>query len=251
MRKQILIAILIFSGSALFSQGSVSDTPLRMSLFQFQGGAHQPFGDMGDKYGTSAAVGFSYAYKTAKNFLFGADFNYIFGNNVNDANDIYHGLRLSNGKVVGINEEFINALILQRGYATGFYVGKIFGGIGQNPNSGIVVKIGLEYLEHRTYIETRQDDYAPLEGDYLKNYDRKIAGLALYEFIGYQHFSNSRYANFFAGFDFYQGFTSDYRSYNVDLMQKTDNDYLDILIGFRVGWVIPVYKQAGNKFYFN
>jgi len=251
MKKQILIAILICSANAIFSQGSVADTTLRMSLFQFQGGVHQPFGDMADKYGTSASVGFSYAYKTGKNILFGVDFNYLFGNNVKDANTIYHGLRLSNGKVVGIDSEFINALILERGYAAGFYVGKIFSGMGPNPNSGIVVKVGLEYFEHRTYIETRQDEYAPLEDDYLRNYDRKIAGLALYEFVGFQYFSNNRFANFFAGFDVYQGCTTDYRSYNVDLMQKTDNDYFDMLIGFRVGWVIPVYKQAANKFYFN
>lgn len=251
MKKQILIAIFIFSASALFSQGSVADTTLSMSLFQFQGGVHQPFGDMGDKYGTSASVGFSYAYKTKKNVLLGVDLNYLFGNNVKDADLLYHGLRLSNGKVVGIDEEFINALIQERGYATGFYVGKIFSGLGRNPNSGIVVKLGLEYFEHRTHIETRQDDYPPLEGDYLKNYDRKIAGLALYEFVGFQHFGNNRYANFFAGFDFYQGFTTDYRSYNIDLMQKTDNNYFDMLIGFRVGWVIPVYKQVANKFYIN
>src|SRR5690606_12441295 len=200
MKKQILIAILICSANAIFSQGSVADTTLRMSLFQFQGGVHQPFGDMADKYGTSAAVGFSYAYKTGKKILFGVDFNYLFGNNVKDANTIYHGIRLSNGKVVGIDSEFINALILEREYAAGFYVGKIFSGMGPNPNSGIVVKVGLEYFEHRTYIETRQDEYAPLEDDYLRNYDRKIAGLALYEFVGFQYFSNNRFANFFAGF---------------------------------------------------
>lgn len=251
MKQLLLFSFFILTFFGLFGQGSVADSTLRMSLFQFQGGFHQPFGDMGDKYGTNAAVGFSYAYKTGKNILLGADFNYLFGNNVKDANDLFRELRISTGQVIGINEEFVNTLILERGYAGGFYVGKIFGNIGPNPNSGIVVKLGLNYFEHRTYIETREDDYPPLEGEYLKGYDRKIAGLALYEFVGYQHFSNNRYANFFAGFDFYQGFTTDYRSYNIDLMQKTNSDYFDMLIGIRVGWVIPVYKQVSNKFYLN
>ena len=251
MKKQVLIILFIFSVSGLFSQGSVVDSTLRMSLFQFQGGVHQPFGDMADKYGANASVGFSYAYKTGKNFLFGADFNFLFGNTVKDQNELFRALRNSNGQVVGINEEFVNPLILERGYAAGFYIGKIFDVIGPNPNSGIVVKVGLEYLEHRTRIETRQDEYPPLDGEYLKGYDRKIAGLAIYEFIGYQHFSNKRYANFFAGFDFYQGFTTDYRSYNFDQMQKTNSDYFDVLIGFRAGWVIPIYKRFANKFYIN
>ena len=249
MKHHLLLSIFILAFSSLFGQGSVADSTLRMSLFQFQGGFHQPFGDMADKYGTNASVGFSYAYKSGKNILLGADFNFLFGNTVKDAHNLFRELRISTGQIIGINEEFVNPLVLERGYAAGFYVGKIFGNFGANPNSGIVVKLGLNYFEHRTYIETRQDEYPPLEGEYLKGYDRKIAGLALYEFIGYQHFSNNRYANFFAGFDFYQGFTTDYRSYNFDLMQKTNSDYFDMLIGFRIGWVIPVYKQVSNKFY--
>jgi hypothetical protein len=232
-------------------QGSVSDTTLAMSLFQFQGGFHQPFGDMGELYGTHAHVGFSYAYKTRKNLIFGADFLFFFGNDVKNAESIASDLRLSNGEIVGIDGEFINELIFQRGLTTGFYVGKIFPLLGPNPNSGLEVRLGLNYLEHRTLIELREDDYPPLEGEYRKGYDRKRAGLATYQYVGYRHFSNNRYANFFIGIDFYQGFTTDYRSYNFDDMKVTDGDYLDFLIGLRFGWTIPVYKRYADKFYIN
>lgn len=252
MKKILVFLFLIgISFNKGMSQGSIADSTLRMSLFQIQGGFDVPFGDMAERYGANAFVGFSYAYKSGKNILLGADFNFLFGNDVKDENDLLHQLRISNGGIVGIDGTFVNVLTLERGFVGGLYVGKIFPIWSPNPNSGIVVKVGLNYIEHRTYFETREDEYPPLEKENLKGYDRKTAGLAIYEFVGYQYFSNKKYLNFFAGFDFYQGFTTDYRSYNIDQMQKTNSNYNDFLIGFRAGIVLPVYKQAANKFYIN
>jgi len=240
---------LVLGNLATYGQGTVSDTTLSMSLFQFQGGLNEPFGDMGDLYGGNASIGFSFAYKTRSNLLLGADFTYIFGNTVRDAGNIMRELRNNQGDIIGIQGEPINALIQMRGLTAGFYLGKIWPIFGPNPNSGLVAKLGLVYFEHRTWIESREDEIPPIEGEYRKGYDRKRAGLAAYQFIGYQHFSDSRFANFFAGFDFYQGFTTDYRSYNIDEMQRTNGDYFDLMVGLRVGWVIPVYRQEANKFY--
>ncbi len=221
-----------------------------MSLFQFQGGGYVPGGDMAELYGPFASVGFSFAYKTKKNILLGADFNYLFSNNVNDADTRFQELRFSvSNQVLGNEDEFVQVLVQKRGFATGFYVGKIFPILGPNPNSGLVVKLGINFFEHRTWIESRDADLPPLEGEYRKLYDRKRAGFAGYQFVGYQNFSNTRLANFFFGFDFYQGFTTDYRTFNVDAMEFTDGNYFDIAIGFKVGWVIPVYKQRDERFY--
>ena len=54
-----------------FCQGTVADDTLGMSLFQVTGGVHEPFGDMGDMYGTYASVGFSFAVKTKKKLVLG------------------------------------------------------------------------------------------------------------------------------------------------------------------------------------
>jgi len=220
-----------------------------MSLFQFQGGVQQPYGDMADLYGTNFNVGFSYAFKTKKNLLLGADFLFLFGNDVKDANEIGKGLKTDGGQIIGIGGEFILPSIQQRGFTGGFYLGKIFPIIGPNPNSGLEIRFGVQYFEHRTWIELRQDEYPPLEGEYRKGYDRKRAGIATSQFIGYRHFSNNRYANFFIGIDIYQGFTTDYRTYNFDRMEETDGDYFDMLIGLKVGWALPVYKRYADKFY--
>jgi hypothetical protein len=44
---------------------------------------------------------------------------------------------------------------------------------------------------------------------------------------------------------------TDYRTYNFDQMEFTNGNYFDVLVGFRAGWVIPIYKQVNRDFYFN
>lgn len=249
MRILTLTMLLMAFCSTSFGQGKVNEEPLRMSLFQFQFGGYAVGGDFAELYGGFASVGLSYAYKTKTNWLIGSDFNYFFGNDVKDANTRFRELRFSNGAVLGSEGEFVRVLVQMRGLSTGFYLGKIINIIGPNPNSGLVIKLGANYFEHRTWIESREDDIPPLEGDYLKGYDRKRAGIAAHQFIGYQHFSNSRFANFFAGFDFYQAFTTDYRTFNIDAIDYTNGDYVDFAVGFKVGWVIPIYKQVDDRFY--
>lgn len=233
------------------AQGDVADSTLRMSLFQFQAAGYHTSGDVGDLYGPFAGVGFSYAYKSATNVLLGADFMYLFGDRVKNSDNLLRELRTSAGFVIDREGEFVNFLLQHRGVSAGFYAGKIFPVIGPNPNSGLEVRLGVEYLEHRTRIETRQDDFPPLEGDALKGYDRKRAGIAVSQFVGYRHFSNSRFANFFVGLEVKEGFTTDYRSYNIDEMRYTEGDYFDLFVGIRVGWVLPVYKRMADKFYIN
>jgi len=250
MKNKILASISFLALSTVsLAQNSVADKGVGMSLFQFQAGYYSAAGDFAELYGNPVEIGFSYAYKTPKNILFGMDFGFQFGSNVKDEGSLFRKLRNDRNEIVGIEGEAISILVSQRGYAGGLYIGKIFPIIGPNPNSGLVIKLGLDYFEHRTWIEIRQDEYAPLEGDYRKGYDRKRAGLALNQFIGYQHFDNSKKINFYAGFDFYQGFTGDYRSYNIDQMAITDGDYLDLLFGIKLGWVFPVYRQVADKFY--
>ncbi len=251
MNRFLFLAVLFLGVNTAWGQGHVSESPLRMVLFQFQGGGLQPFGDVSELYGTYAQVGFSTAYKSKTNVLLGADFSYLFGDDVKNPQYLMRELHTSVGHIIDREGEFVNYLLQTRGFATGFYVGKIFPFIGPNPNSGFEVRFGVDYVEHRTRIETREDDFPPLKGEFLKGYDRKRAGFGLTQFVGYRHFSNSGFANFFIGLDFIEAFTVDYRSFNIDEMRRTDGEYFDLFIGLRAGWVLPVYRRAADKFFIN
>ena len=75
------------------------------------------------------------------------------------------------------------------------------------------------------------------------------SGLFINQFVGYINFSNKRLVNFFAGFEFTEGFTKNQRDYNFDTGLKDNKNRTDILIGFKAGWVFPLYKRVADKFY--
>jgi hypothetical protein len=97
-----------------------------------------------------------------------------------------------------------------------------------------------------------QHETAPqITGDYAKGYDRLTAGFNLNQFIGYYFMSKSRVLNFYAGFEFYQAFTKSRRDYIFDLMQKDESNHFDLFYGIKVGWMIPIYNRAPDKYYYN
>ena len=60
----------------------------------------------------------------------------------------------------------------------------------------------------------------------------------------------SSYVNFYGGLDFYQGFTKSRRSWDYSLMRADTENRIDLLSGFRIGWILPLYKQGSRKKYY-
>ena len=102
-------------------------------------------------------------------------------------------------------------------------------------------------LQHKIRIEGAAPQ---LMGEYKKGYDRLSNGLALGEFIGYVHLGKNHFINFFAGFEIIEAFTKNRRSFNIDTIEKDDTKRLDILSGFKFGWIIPLYRRNADEFYY-
>ena len=64
------------------------------------------------------------------------------------------------------------------------------------------------------------------------------------------YLSNNRLTNFYAGFEFNEGFTKGVRGYQYDTMQSDGAKRTDVQIGFRIGWALPLYKRI-KEFYYN
>jgi len=62
---------------------------------------------------------------------------------------------------------------------------------------------------------------------------------------------NKRLWNFYAGFEFMQAFTKNRRSFNADDMAPEAFKRLDMLNGFRFGWIVPLYGKTRSEFYYN
>lgn len=249
LRISNLIILFIFLSKMVYSQVSIRDSSISMIMVRPSGALLLPGGNLNDRFGTSASIGLGVEYKTVKQFSFEINGSFIFGNNVKEDN-MFDALKTDEGFVLDVNGQVANILIQERGFSTSLNFGYLFPFKKPNPNSGLEIKFGVGFLRHKIRIEHNNNTVPLLEGEYLKGYDRLTNGLMLTEFIGYRYLSNKRLLNFFVGLEFSQGFTKNRRDYNYDIMGPDNTKRLDLLNGIRVGWILPIYKQAPPEYYY-
>ncbi|MGZ4090617.1 MAG: hypothetical protein ACXVNO_07845, partial [Bacteroidia bacterium] len=120
-----------------------------------------------------------------------------------------------------------------------------------NPNSGLMVTVGGGYLQHKINLFDYQKKIAAVKGDLQYGYDRLTNGFSTSQFIGYMFLSDNRMLNLYFGFEFYQAFTKSVRKLNYDTGLADTQSRLDLLYGFRFGWILPLYKKTPNNFYYD
>ncbi len=256
-----LIAILMNLG--LGAQVNINDSVISAFIPNISYTFQLPAGDVADRYGFNSTIGGGAIIKTSKNLVFSIDANYIFGNKIHNADTIMWMVETESGHVIDGNGTYALYALYERGYSLNFRIGKIFNVLNPNPNSGLMVMGGVGFLTHRMKIDNQHRTAPQISDDYAKGYDRLTGGLTLNEFIGYFFMGEKRVANFYAGFEFYQAFTKSLRDrvfdqvvYDQDsdtykVIGKDNNSYLDLFFGIKVGWMLPIYKRAPDKYYYN
>jgi hypothetical protein len=246
MRSLLLGILICFFGSA-FSQGIV-DTANNIPLVSIHFSGQRPLGDLADRYGDNIAVGGNFIYKFKKNWTLGAEGNYFFSNNVKE--DVLVNLKTADGYVID-NEGYPADLRLnERGWTAFIVGGKLFPVLSPNPNSGPLINLGFGYMQHKIHFYDANKKVAAINGDLKKGYDRLTGGFAMNQFLGYAYLSNNRLVNLIFGFEFYEGFTKSYRGFNYDTGLPDTKSRMDLMVGFRIGWILPLYQRS-QGFYYN
>lgn len=249
MKKFLFPVAFIVAGQLSFSQSLVKDSSLAFSFLGIGAGIHMPSADMAKRFGNNASAGGVFSLKNKKNYTLSITGAYMFGNKIYEE-DILAPLATISGNVIGSDGRLAEVRFFERGYHAAVCIGKIFPFKKPNPNSGIWFTLGAGFIQHKIRIENIGNTVNGLSKEYRKGYDRLTNGIQLHEFLGYLFFSNKRLINFYAGFEFQQGFTQSRRDYNFDTMSKDDEKRIDILTGFKVGWILPFYNKP-DKFYYN
>lgn len=230
------------------AQRNVRDSSVVSSQIAAHFGLHRPSFDLEERFGDNASVGAAYYLKTKSNLHFGLEFSYLFGNTVKEPG-ILSNLRTEAGEIIDNNGQIATVLVQQRGYAVSLSAGRIIPVFGSNPNSGILIKVGGGFIQHKIRYEHQVNEISQLEGDYLKGYDRLTNGLMLSQFVGYHYMSNNRLSNFYVGFELMEGLTRGRRDINFDTGLRDEKDRFDMLYGLRLAWIIPIYKRAPQVYY--
>jgi hypothetical protein len=245
----LLIAISIISG--LKGQSDISDTTLSIPMFYATYSYQFPGGDLADRFGNNSSVGGGFNWKTNQNWMFGAEFNFMFGNDVKVADEIMGNLKTEDGAIINMAGNFTSYSIMERGYYISARIGKLIPVISPNPNSGLTIIGSLGYLQHKIRIEVADNTAPQLLDDYKKGYDRLAGGFCISEFIGYTYLSNSKLINFFLGFEINEAWTKPRRDVYFDTGEPDPNpNRFDVLYGIKVGWIVPLFKRLPEKYYY-
>ncbi len=248
--KKYLTVILILISSIVFSQVNPADSSVRCFIPNISFSYQFPGGDMDNQYGSNATIGGGFFIKGKKNLIFSADFNYMFGGTVKNEKEILSMVLTSSGHIIDGNGTYALYTVNERGFTLNARLGYIFNGLGFNPNSGLMIMGGAGYIQHFTKVDNQYRTAPQISGDYAKGYDHLRGGIELNEFIGYFFMGNTRLFNFYAGFEFVQGFTKSKRVYLLDMMGPDNKSYVDMFYGIRVGWMIPVFRRMPRQYYY-
>ncbi len=256
MRNFILYAFMLFVAVVpAYGQQEYETFALNRGnalIFDLSYGFHQPGGDLDERFGQHFSIGGGVEWITDKgSWIMGSTFSYYFGTQVKE-NPLLPLLN-DQGFLIGNDREYADISLRMRGFYAGLHAGKLISLGFKNPRSGIRLTVGGGLLQHKIRIQKDPVRRVPQVSDeYEKGYDRLTNGLAFTEFIGYQLLSSNRRINFFAGFEFTQGFTMSRRSFNFDTRQQDTASRLDLDFGFRIGWILPFYmgERASREIYY-
>lgn len=244
LKYWISIFLLLYQFNCLLAQALVRNNEGTILGTSVHGGYHLPAEDLSKRFGDFGSIGGGADLQFQKNWLLGLEGSFFFGQHVKE--DVLAPLRTTEGLLVADNQLLADVQLKMRGLYIGGFIGKVFSLNTINRRSGIRLTLGAGYFQHKIRIQNEVEAKVPaVSGSYRKGYDRLTSGLALNEFLGYQYYSRDRKLNFFAGFEFGQGFTQSRRAFDYDTMQKDGTKRFDFRTGFKIGWVLPFY--VGEK----
>lgn len=240
----LLFVLFYFQLSGQDKTKDTEQNPGFISIFSY--GYDLSAGNMNEDFGNNFRFGVLptfYFYNS--NFSIGLKFDYIFGYNVKK-NTIGNLLTYDN-QIINTESSLSSLNISERGFYSGIVFSKIFAFDKNNKRTGLRCDFSLGYMSHWIRYNDELGKITQLSGDYLKGYDRKSGGFTISEFIGYQMLHQKSKINFVAGIDFIQGFTKNLRLYDYYDNSVENLKRKDLLFGFRLGWILPLYIEKNPE----
>jgi hypothetical protein len=251
MRKKILLPLvsLFLICNSAFSQLSISDSSIVVPMIYATYSYQWPSGDLHKLFGGNSSIGGGFMVKTRSNWLIGAEGNYLFGGTVRISDSLLKNISTPEGLIINSAGNFEDIMYQERGFNVFLKFGKVIPVLAPNKNCGPTVIVGAGYLQDKIRIHG-QDNAAPqIQGDYKKGYDRLNSGFELSASLGYTYLSDKRLINFYIGFEFMQAWTKFRRERNFDTGLQDNSSLSTQFYGFKLKWMIPLYKRKPNKVY--
>lgn len=253
MRFFRISIFLLFFIQVLQAQEKQIDTENTSTIPYFYAsyGYQWPGGEMKDQFGSNSAIGGGFNVKSSSNLLYGAEYNFLFGNNVENTSEIFEDLLNSDGNIISADGTPAIVATYERGNTVGVKFGKLFPVNKKDKNSGLFFTVGLGYMMHKIRIEVQNENTPQLKGDYKRGYDRLTGGFMLNQAIGFLYFGKNQLLNFTFSVEAVEGWNKPYRDYYFDTMAAVPGErQFDFLIGPKIAWMIPLRARNAGTFYY-
>lgn len=252
MRSIHTLTLFLLLSVTAFAQRNIRDSIIGTPWVALHYGANWTGGDLADRFGFTNHLGAMAGYKTSRNWVYGFDGNFHFGNQIR-MTGLFDSIVDNQGTITDEGGFPGKVVVFQRGFNVNLMVGKVFPILSPNANSGIYVHTGVGYVQHRLKIQTNEHVIPSIEKDYRKGYDRYTTGINFHQFVGYAFLANQGVVNFYGGFYIQEGLTYNRRDVFFDRPSEpvpTDMRF-DMMYGLKVGWFVPIYRRKPKDFYFN
>lgn len=247
MKKYSFALLLMVFSFSLFAQQKddpiVFDNAFLISpSYSFQ----LPLNDMFHSYGFNHNLGMEFDYKFGANWYIGVEGNFIFGPKIKDE-AILDNLLTTSGYLIGTDGYLEEVNMNERGMILTAHFGKSFFFNPKQPNSGLLLKFGLGYIDHKIFIDVNEQNVPQLSKEIKKGYDRFTSGVAFKQYIGLIKLQKKSYLNMSFGIEATEGITQNRRPFDFSTGQTLNKTRFDFLIGFKFNWYLPVFNGQNSK----
>lgn len=247
MKKTILLLLstfLVLNISAQKGDDKIffDDAFLISPSYSFQ----LPMSDMFNSYGFNHNIGLELGYKFKTNWLISVEGNFLFGAKVKDES-LLNNLLTSEGSLIGADGNLEQVNLSGRGMNIMAKFGKIIHFNPKMANSGLLLKFGVGYIDHKILIDVKNINVPQLSAVLKTGYDRFTSGIAFSQYVGLIKLEKKKFLNLSFGVELTEGITQDRRPFDFATGKTIANTRLDLLIGFKFNWYLPVFMGKSNK----
>jgi hypothetical protein len=207
--------------------------------------AQFPFADLKNRFGFNSNVGMLLGLRTTYNFFVGIEGNYIFGNQVKE-NTILNDIVTEDFQLITIEGKLITPRIRQEGFSIKAVGEKVFNVIPKLKGSGIYLQAGVGFIQHKILVQAPTRLVPQLDKTYRKGYDRMSNGALVSVGTGFKFLERKKLLSFNIGCHADIGFTQNRRAWNFDEGKSNNTNRLDIFVGAKFGWIIPILINKDN-----
>src|ERR1035437_1090181 len=151
MKKHYLVLLFIFIlSSKLIAQVNVKDSSIYTPMLGFSYGYYLPRGDMAKRFGNNSSVNLNIDFKTIHYWTLGMNGSYFFGSNIKVG--LFDSIASPGGYIINKGGEFSDIRLWERGFTISGTLGRMIPFTKPNPNSGIMINIGLGFMQHKIRI---------------------------------------------------------------------------------------------------